>query len=253
MSEEDQPDAAPEVGDIHSEPDATGPAEDQDAATSSSDEVPAKKAGAPAEKKVAEKKVSETPARKKATTKPAIAASGGALSGYGWASVALGLVAAAALIFSLVTWKMHHDDVNERIYRSRVMQTAAGWTSVLINLNAENVESGMSRLRDKTVGELNSEFDAALAPYREVVQRIQSRSNGRVEAVAIEQEHSDLDDSAAGSETPSNLGRTDPVMVIATSIAENVGGRPQTVHWVLKLDVTDVAGNLMISRLRSIR
>lgn len=200
-----------------------------------------------------EKPVAKAP-KKSAHSKPAAAGSGGVFSGYGLGSVALGLVAVAALVFGLITWKVHHDDVNERGYRSRVLQTAASWTSVLINLNAENVEKGMVRLRDKTVGELNTEFDAALAPYRDVVQRIQSRSSGRIEAVAIELEHHDLDDPAAtGSDQPSNPGRTDPVMVIATSVAENVGGRPQTVHWALHLDVTDVAGNLMISRLRSIR
>lgn len=235
MPDEEQPDVSTEVDDGIIEPDAA-PEEsvaDEDAAAK-----PRKKALAKAAKKSTQGK----------------SAAGSSVSGYGWGSVAFGLVAAAALIFSLITWKVHYDDVNERGYRSRVLQTAASWTSVLINLNAENVEKGMARLRDKTVGELNSEFDAALSPYRDVVQRIQSRSSGRIEAVAIELEHHDLDDAAAaGNDKPSSPGRTDPVMVIATSIAENVGGRPQTVHWALHLDVTDVDGNLMISRLRSIR
>lgn len=182
------------------------------------------------------------------------ASSGGGLSSYGLVSAFLGLVAVAALVFGLITWSAHRDDVDERAYRSRVLQTAASWTSVLINLNAENVEKGMSRLRDKTVGELKTEFDAALAPYRDVVQRIESRSSGRIEAVAIELERNNPDDpSAGGAEPQSGPGRTDPVMVIATSVAENVGGRPQTVHWALHLDVSDVDGHLMISRLRSIR
>jgi hypothetical protein len=185
--------------------------------------------------------------------KPAPAAKAGVFSSYGLVSAFLGLVAVAALVFGLITWNTHRDDVNERAYRSHVLQTAASWTSVLINLNAENVEKGMARLRDKTVGELNSEFDAALAPYRDVVQKIQSRSSGRIEAVAIEMERHNLDDPAATTDEPTSPGRTDPVMVIATSIAENVGGRPQTVHWALHLDVSDVDGHLMISRLRSIR
>lgn len=192
-------------------------------------------------------------AKKAGHAHPAPAASRGVFSSYGLVSAFLGLVAVAALVFGLITWNVHRDDVDERGYRSRVLQTAASWTSVLINLNAENVEKGMARLRDKTVGELNSEFDAALAPYRDVVQKIQSRSSGRIEAVAIETERHDLDDPAATTDQSPSPGRTDPVMVIATSIAENVGGRPQTVHWALHLDVSDVDGHLMISRLRSIR
>lgn len=193
-------------------------------------------------------------ATKSAPAKAATGSSGPLFSNSGLVSAFLGLIAVAALVFGLLTWSAHHDDVNERAYRSRVLQTAASWTSVLINLNAENVEKGMARLRDKSVGELKTEFDAALAPYRDVVQRIQSRSSGRIEAVAIELERNNPDDPAAtGAEQPSGPGRTDPVMVIATSVAENVGGRPQTVHWALHLDVSDVDGHLMISRLRSIR
>ena len=47
--------------------------------------------------------------------------------------------------------------------------------------------------------------------------------------------------------------RTDTVMVVATSISENVGGKPQTVRWNLRLDVSDVEGKLLISRLEQIR
>lgn len=177
-------------------------------------------------------------------------------SAYGWVSALLGLVSVAAVVFGLITWSMHRSDVDERAYRSRVLQTAASWTSVLINLNAENVEKGMQRLHDKTVGQLNTEFEAAVQPYREVVQRIKSRSTGRIEAVAIESLHDDADagSDSAGEQSAASIGRrTDSVMVIATSIVENVGGKPQTVHWALQLDVSDVDDQLLVSRLRSIR
>jgi hypothetical protein len=191
---------------------------------------------------------------KKADTGPS--GSGRVFSSYGMVSAVLGLVAVAAVVAGLVTWSSHRSDADERAYRSEVLQAAASWTSVLINLNAENVEKGMHRLRDKTVGQLNSDFDAAVGPYREVVQRIQSRSSGRIEAVAIESEHHDLDNEGAGTDnqqSPSDAHRTDPVMVIATSVAENVGGKPQTVHWALHLDVSDVDGQKLISRMKSIR
>ena len=43
-------------------------------------------------------------------------------------------------------------------------------------------------------------------------------------------------------------------MVVATSVSENVGGaEPQTVRWNLRLDVSDVDGKLLISRLEPIR
>ena len=42
-------------------------------------------------------------------------------------------------------------------------------------------------------------------------------------------------------------------MLVATSVSENVGAKPQTVHWNLRLDVSDVDGKLMISGLESIR
>ena len=48
--------------------------------------------------------------------------------------------------------------------------------------------------------------------------------------------------------------RTDTVLVIATSVSENVGDeKPKTVRWNLRLDVSDVDGKLMISRLETIR
>ena len=47
--------------------------------------------------------------------------------------------------------------------------------------------------------------------------------------------------------------RTDTVMVVATSVSENVGGKPQTVRWTLRLDVSDVDGKLLVSRLEPIR
>lgn len=184
----------------------------------------------------------------------AAAPSGPLFSPYGLVSAALGLVSVAALVFGVITWNAHREDSAERSYRTKVLQTAASWTSVLINLNAENVEKGMVRLRDKTVGELSGEFDAAIQPYREVVEKIQSRSTGRIEAVAIETVHHDLDSPGGPSDKQSHFGkRTDPVMVVATSVAENVEGRPQTVHWALQLDVSDVNGQLKISKLRSIR
>jgi hypothetical protein len=181
-------------------------------------------------------------------------------SSYGVASAVLGVLSLAAVALAAVIWSSHRSDVAERGYQSRVLQTAVDWTGVLINMNADNVDANLQQLHDGTVGELNVDFDSAVLPYRQVVQRLKSRSAGRIEAVAMQSAHHDLDVEpgaprpAPVPEAPLPAGtRTDTVMVIATSIAETAGGKPQTVHWDLRLDVSGVDGRMLISRLESIR
>jgi hypothetical protein len=184
---------------------------------------------------------------------------GAMFSNYGIASAVLGLLSVAAVGLGAFIWTDHHDDVRERAYLTRVMQTAADWTGVLINMNTSNIDASLQKLHDGTVGELNSDFDAAVQPYRQVVEKLQSQSAGRIEAVAIETVHHDLDSQPGAArpvvttKLPPFASRTDSVMLVATSVSENAGAKPQTVHWNLRLDVSNVDGRLMISHLESIR
>src|ERR1700757_2657953 len=182
------------------------------------------------------------------------------ISGYGVASAALGALSVAAIALAAVIWVAHRNDADERSYQSRIMRAAVDWTSVLINMNTGNVTASLQRLHDGTVGELNADFDATMQPYQQVVQRLRATSHGQVEAVAVEAVRHDLDAQPGSPRPPqaeqlpaSVASRTDSVMVVATSISENAGGKPQTVHWNLRLGVSDVDGKLMISRLESIR
>lgn len=180
-------------------------------------------------------------------------------SPYGIASTVLALLAVAAVVFGYFIFSAHRDELVERSYLTRVMQTAAEWTGVLINMNSGNIDASLQKLHDGTVGELNTDFDAAVQPYRQVVQKLQSQSAGRIEAVAIETVHRDLDTQPGVSKPvvttklPPFATRSDSVMVVATSVSENVGAKPQVVHWNLRLDVSNVDGKLMISGLGSIR
>ena len=180
-------------------------------------------------------------------------------SPYGIASTVLAVLAVAAVVFGYFIWSAHRDELGERSYLTRVMQTAAEWTGVLINMNSGNIDASLQKLHDGTVGELNTDFDAAVQPYRQVVQKLQSQSAGRIEAVAIETVHRDLDTQPGVSKPvvttklPPFATRMDSVMVVATSVSENVGAKPQVVHWNLRLDVSNVDGKLMISGLGSIR
>jgi hypothetical protein len=180
-------------------------------------------------------------------------------SPYGVASAVLGVLSVAAIVLVAIIWSTHRDEAAERTYLSRVMQTGADWTGVLINMNSTNVDASLQRLHDGTVGELNTDFDATVQPYRQVVEKLQSQSSGRIEAVAIETVHHDLDTQpgvarpVVTTKLPPFATRTDSVMLVATSVSENVGAKPQTVHWNLRLDVSNVDGKLMISHLESIR
>jgi hypothetical protein len=181
------------------------------------------------------------------------------VSGYGVASAVLGLVGVVAIVLGALIWSAHRSDTDERAYQTRVMSAAADWTGVLINMNVDNVDASLEKLHDGTVGQLNSDFEAAIKPYREVVRTLQAKTTGQIESVSFEAVHHDLDvppgqGAAAPATLPPELAkRTDTVLVIATSVSENAGSKPATVHWNLRLGVSDVDGKLMISRLESLR
>lgn len=177
-------------------------------------------------------------------------------SGFGVASAALAVVALIAAALTAVLWVGHRDALGEREHQSRVVQAAADWTGVLINMNAGNVEPSLERLRDGTVGELNTGFDASIAPYREVVRTLRASTTGRVESVSIERVHNagEAQSAPAAPALPAELAaRTDTVLVVATSVSETAGAAPTTVRWNLRLGVSEVDGALKVSRLESLR
>ena len=184
-------------------------------------------------------------------------AAGPVFSAYGIGSTVFALIAVAAVVLCVMIWSGHRNQSEELSYRTRVLQTATDWTGVLINMNKDNVDASLQKLHDGTVGELNADFDAAVTPYRQVVQTLQSRTTGQIQAVAYESVHHDLDTEPgtppAPTLPPEMASRTDTVIVIASSVSENVGGKPQTVRWNLRLGVSDVDGQLFISRLESMR
>lgn len=177
-------------------------------------------------------------------------------SGFGVASAALAVIAVIAAAILGMQWSSHRSQDRDRAYQAKVLQAAAEWTGVLINMNAGNVEASMGRLRDGTVGDLNTGFDGSIAPYRDVVKKLQSTSTGQVDSVSIEAFHHDLD--APPGYIPDRLppelsARTDTVIVVATSVSENPGNKPTTVRWNLRLGLSDVDGRPMVSRLESLK
>ncbi|MFM9035997.1 MAG: hypothetical protein ACKOQ4_17235 [Mycobacterium sp.] len=183
----------------------------------------------------------------------------GAPTAFGVASAVLAVLALAAAALIAVMWTGHRSEEAARGYQARAMQAAAQWTGILINMNADNVEASMLQLRDGTVGELNTGFEASIAPYRDVVKTLRSKTTGQVESVSIEVIHRNLETGPgqrppAPATLPAELAaRTDTVLVVATSVSENAASKPTTVRWNLRLGVSDVDGTPRISRLESLR
>jgi len=187
---------------------------------------------------------------------------GPVFSGFGIASAALGLLSVAAIVLAVMIWSGHRADADERRYNTEVLNAAADWTTVLINMNKDDIDASLQKLHDGTVGELNNEFESAVEPYKKVVQTLQSRTKGQIDSVAVESVYHRPETPPDGRSAPEPappapladlVRRTDTVLVVATSISENVGGKPQTLRWNLRLDVSDVDGKLMISRLEPIQ
>ena len=188
---------------------------------------------------------------------PTQAGSGG-MNGFCIGSAVLGLISVAAVVLAVLLWNGHRHDQDDRAYQTRVLQAAADWTGVLINMNSSTVATSMQTLHDGTVGQLNANFETAVAPFSQVVQKLQSQTVGQVESVAIESLfHASPGDPGLPPVPQPELAtvssRTDDVLVVATSVSQNVGAKPLTVHWTLRLAVSEVAGKLLVSRLETIR
>ena len=185
-------------------------------------------------------------------------AGGGSTSGFGIGSAVLGAISVAAVVLAVLMWNGHRHDVDDRAYQTRVLQAAADWTGVLINMNSGTVTQSMQTLHDGTVGQLNANFENAVEPFSQVVQKLQSQTVGQVESVAIESLfHAAPGDAGLPTVPQPELAtvssRTDNVIGVATSDSQNVGAKPLTVHWTLRLAVSDVDGKLLVSRLETIR
>ncbi|MCF6386584.1 hypothetical protein L2K20_06340 [Mycobacterium sp. MBM] len=181
------------------------------------------------------------------------------LSAYGIAAIVFGVIGVAAAVLAAMIWSGHRGEVTERAHQTEVLQAAADWTGLLINLNKDSAAENLQQLRDGTVGQLNVEFDSTMAPFTSLVTKLDSKTVGQVESVSIETLHHQPGDTGDGPrdeaqpELATVASRTDTVLVVATSVNQNAGAQPTTVRWNLRLDVADVDGELLISRLETIR
>ncbi|MHA7661482.1 hypothetical protein [Mycolicibacterium sp. HS_4_1] len=175
----------------------------------------------------------------------------------GIASAALGVVAVVAVVVATWVWLGHRADDAERAHEAQAMKAAAEWAGLLINMTKDNVTVNVPKLHEGTVGQLNADFDATVAPFTQLVQKLQSRTSGQIESVALETLHhtppGEQGKPPVQPELAAISSDTTTVLVIATSVSQNAGAKPTTVRWRLRLGVSDVGGKMLISRLESLR
>ncbi|MBV8966277.1 MAG: hypothetical protein JO191_08895 [Mycobacteriaceae bacterium] len=179
-------------------------------------------------------------------------------SGFGIATTVLGLICVAAIVLMTLMWSAHRDEQNDLTYKARVLQAATSWAGVLVNMSKDNIDSSLQKLHDGTVGDLNTELDKAIQPYTSLVKTLQAKTTGQINSVSIESVYHDLDRQPGSppprEDVPGGLAsRTDTVLVVATSVSETAGEKPQTVHWNLRIAVSSVGGELLVSHLDFLR
>ena len=178
-------------------------------------------------------------------------------SPYGIASAALGVVAVVAVVVAIWVWQGHRANDAERAHEAQAMKAAAEWAGLLINMTKDNVTVNVPKLHEGTVGQLNADFDATVAPFTQLVQMLQSQTSGQIESVALETLHhtppGEQGKQPVQPELAAISSDTTTVLVIATSVSQNAGAKPTTVRWRLRLGVSDVGGKMLISRLESLR
>ena len=184
-------------------------------------------------------------------------------SGYGIASAALGLLSVAADRAGGADLVGAPRRRRRAPLPDRVLEAAADWTTVLVNMNKDDIDASLQKLHDGTVGELNAEFESALEPYKKLVQTLQSRTQGpgrlgrhRVDlpppADHARRQARAVADPAAGAGRGRHADRhRDGGGDVDRATTSAASRRP--LRWNLRLDVSDVDGKLLISRLEQIR
>lgn len=242
--------------------DAAEPATTSKPVTTEKPAKPAAKA-APAKKSAATTKSAGTKKAEEPKQARRADPQGPLISPLGMVSAALAVVCVAAVVLITLMGIGHRDENAELSYRTDVLEAAAQWTATLINLNPENAEGSLQTLRDGTVGQLNADFDTTIGSFLDVLRRLEASTQGQVQSVAIESLRHDPD-AAPGAVAPAPTQqpelaayatRTDTVIVVATSVSQNVASgdqQPQPIRWNLRLDVSEVDGRLLISRLEQV-
>lgn len=169
----------------------------------------------------------------------------------------LGVVSIILALLWFALWTPPRGDTDEYAQRSRAVSFAAEWARLLIAMNPDDFNPRLWLARRGEFDRTGVDSDSVRPSASETGQLPPVNRAGRAEPTALELVDLDIEGDpiiwiSATLKSSRRRGRIriDVIQVIATTIS--VGFRPRTVQWKLLLDVSDVDGALLISRIRVI-
>ncbi|MUM21539.1 hypothetical protein FZI91_07440 [Mycobacterium sp. CBMA271] len=178
---------------------------------------------------------------------------GPVISRYGLMSALLGVIAVVALVLSVLIVTGHRSQVVRDRYDSRVLDTAVSWVNTLINMNKGNVEASVQTLRDGAAGRLSDELGQTIAGFVQLARALDTEAAGEIDSVALERQSAERrPDGDADVDLPS-AERTDRVMVVATSVTRAAKAPAKVNPWYLRLAVSKVGDQLLVTGLEILR
>ncbi|TEA05617.1 hypothetical protein CCUG60883_02923 [Mycobacteroides salmoniphilum] len=175
---------------------------------------------------------------------------GPVFSRYGVLSAVLGVIAVVALVLSVLVSTGHRGQTARDRYDSRVLDTAVTWVNTLINMKKSNVDSSVQILQDRTAGQLSDHLGEMIAGVVKLARTVDADAAGEIDAVAIDRIGAKIPNEDVG--LPS-VERVDRVMVVATSVTRDADASPKVNQWHLRLAVSKIEDQLLVTGLELLR
>lgn len=117
-------------------------------------------------------------------------------------------------------------------------------------MKKSNVDSSVQMLQDGTAGQLSDHLGEMLAGVVKLARTVDADAAGEIDAVAMDRVGARIPDEDFG--LPS-VQRVDRVMVVATSVTRDADAAPKVNQWHLRLAVSKVGDQLLITGLELLR
>ncbi len=175
---------------------------------------------------------------------------GPVFSRYGVLSAVLGVIAVVALVFSVLVITGHRSQEARDRYDSHVLDTAVTWVNTLINMKKSNVDSSVQTLQDGTAGQLSDHLVEMIAGVVKLARTVDADAAGEIDSVVIDRIGAKIPGEDIG--LPS-VERVDRVMVVATSVTRDAKAPPKVNQWHLRLAVSKIEDQLLVTGLELLR